>query len=150
MFNFDDDAPALTTSNGKGKATEPIAELAADDDFDDFQSATGTTTTAAAAATPATIPSLFSSSTVPSSSVRPAIPTTSSQSSFSNFGISSPPLQQSTRPPNPPTSFGRGMSSAPSGIGIISPISSTTTMQPNYFSQPAPTTVHSYIIVSNL
>jgi epsin len=78
LFSFDDDisATTTTTSNGKGKAVEMTT---ADDDFDDFQSATGTSTNATTA-----MPSLFSPPSVQSNHVQTNIPNISSTSSSPN------------------------------------------------------------------
>lgn len=118
-----------STSNGKGKAVD----TSADDDFDDFQSATGTTNTTTAQSS--IMPAMYSAPPVQS---RPSAPTstTSFTSSFTNLSISSPPIAQPTRSPNPQTSFGL----PPPSLG--KPLTSPMSSQPNYFSQaPAPTTV---------
>jgi len=132
LFNFDDDVPPPmpSTSNGKGKEID----TGADDDFDDFQSATGTSATTTTAA-PSTIMSAYSA---PPMQSRPSAPTStgSFSSTFTNLSISTPPISQATRSPNPQTSF--GVPPPTMGKPLTSPLSS----QPNYFSQPpAPTTV---------
>ena len=135
LFNFDDDvSTTATTSNGKGKAVEPSE----DDDFDDFQSASGTSTTSTSTKPTTTMPSIFNPPPLQSNPVRPIIPSISSTSTFPGLGISPPPLQQPARTPNLQTSFG-GLT--PSSTASAIPTSTTANYQPNYFSQPTPTTV---------
>jgi epsin len=146
LFSFDDDTPPIsTTSNAKGKGKETL--VAADDDFDDFQSATDTTgtsttaTTTTTATTANTAPSVFSPPPIQSNPIRPNVQSNSTTSSLAGFGISSPPVQQPTRSPNPP-SFGFP---PPSSTTTVPPIS-TANYQPNYFSQPLPTTVPLHLV----
>lgn len=142
LFSFDDDVSTTTatTSNGKGKAVETSI---ADDDFDDFQSATGTSTIATGTKSTTAMPSLFSPPPVQSNPVQANIPNISSTSSFSGFGMSSTPIQQPARSPNPQTSFGNLTPSS-----TITP--STANYQPNYFAQPSTTAVTSTPLISNV
>jgi epsin len=146
LFSFDDDvsttasAATGTTSSGKGKAVETSA---ADDDFDDFQSAVGTPTPTSTSAKPTStsMPSRFSPPPVQSNPIQTNI---SSTPSYSGFGISSPPLSQPARSPIPQTSF---TSMTPSTAATTK--SQAPNYQPNYFSQPIPTTVFSSRIVAD-
>lgn len=121
LLGWDDDEgiPPVPASNGKGKAAKDLVE---DDDFDDFQSASGPTTTS----TRMDLPSLFSA---PQPTAARGTMPTSSTSTFPNFGTT-PSLQQPIHSPL----------AQPLATTITSPPSTTANYQPNYFSPPPTTT----------
>jgi hypothetical protein len=140
LFSFDDDLPSAPATTSAPVGASSIA-AAGDDDFDDFQSATGpsTSTTSPPAATQISTPAITSLYNAPPPQPTAARPMPTATSSFSSFGVTSP-LSQPSLSPNPQTAFGMNTTtSAPKPA-------STASFQPNYFSQttstPATPLVH--------